>query len=425
MQRAVAVLEHFGARPSDGAATGVTLDLGFAVGAPLHAPDLPVTARHLDVEIRRDDDGLWLGAPGTTARVDADGSAASVVSHHGDAVPLHVFTCVLFHQLRLLGAFALHAAVVAREGRGCLIVGPSGAGKSTLTLALARLGWQLVSDDSVLLVRAPDRSGLRVLAMRRGIYLAPGSQPLPAGGRWQPCPLVEAVKEELVLDRVTRADRALPALILLPELVDADHTTFEPVDAAEACWALLVESRLSELDRYGASEHLAVLCALAGSVPAVRARLGRDVRAAATGERCPEGEAISRLLEAHLAGSGPADGRAEVGAVQGASSSEGSWDRRPTEPSCAALDPAVLHEPVYAPLPGVGGVLLHPRSLEAFALDRLGAQIWELACAGPVDAVAPTLADELGLEVEVLRPEVDALLQALAGDGLVPTGRRT
>jgi hypothetical protein len=47
---------------------------------------------------------------------------------------------------------ALHAACVARDGKGLLLVGESGAGKSTLSFACARAGWTYVADDCTWLV---------------------------------------------------------------------------------------------------------------------------------------------------------------------------------------------------------------------------------------------------------------------------------
>jgi hypothetical protein len=51
----------------------------------------------------------------------------------------------------------LHAACVAKNGRGTLLCGDSGAGKSTLAYACARAGWALVSDDAVHLAPGPTR----------------------------------------------------------------------------------------------------------------------------------------------------------------------------------------------------------------------------------------------------------------------------
>jgi len=45
------------------------------------------------------------------------------------------------------GREALHASVVARDGRAVAVAGASGSGKSTAALALLDSGWSLVSDD--------------------------------------------------------------------------------------------------------------------------------------------------------------------------------------------------------------------------------------------------------------------------------------
>jgi hypothetical protein len=47
----------------------------------------------------------------------------------------------------------IHAACVARDGRGLLLCGPSGAGKSCLAYACARRGWTFITDEVSSLVR--------------------------------------------------------------------------------------------------------------------------------------------------------------------------------------------------------------------------------------------------------------------------------
>jgi energy-coupling factor transporter ATP-binding protein EcfA2 len=59
----------------------------------------------------------------------------------------------------LLGATVvtdLHAACVARNGKGVLLCGDSGAGKSTLAYACARAGWTYTSDDTSYLINDGD-----------------------------------------------------------------------------------------------------------------------------------------------------------------------------------------------------------------------------------------------------------------------------
>ncbi len=53
---------------------------------------------------------------------------------------------------------SVHAAGIARNGRGVLLCGDSGAGKTCLSFACARRGWDFITDEAVSLVRrSPER----------------------------------------------------------------------------------------------------------------------------------------------------------------------------------------------------------------------------------------------------------------------------
>lgn len=113
----------------------------------------------------------------------------SLVGLAGDAEPLFTFSgdACLFRKvprwrrivahvlfLRLLrlrdDALFFHAASVAVEGRGLLLVGPKGAGKSTLALALAARGHCLLGDETGCYLPATGE----LLPFRRPVAIKPG-----------------------------------------------------------------------------------------------------------------------------------------------------------------------------------------------------------------------------------------------------------
>jgi hypothetical protein len=54
----------------------------------------------------------------------------------------------------------VHAACIARHGRGLMLCGESGAGKSTIAYACARRGWTYISDNESWLLRSDGRTVL-------------------------------------------------------------------------------------------------------------------------------------------------------------------------------------------------------------------------------------------------------------------------
>jgi hypothetical protein len=68
---------------------------------------------------------------------------------------------VVYSLLEQRHVVPVHAACIARNGRGVLLCGPSGAGKSTLSWACARDGWTFLADDCTwLLAGSPDREAI-------------------------------------------------------------------------------------------------------------------------------------------------------------------------------------------------------------------------------------------------------------------------
>src|SRR5579862_5555071 len=115
--------------------------------------------------------GAWLTA-------EAAGDAAYLRYHFLDAIAYQLTAAVYMTPV--------HAACVAREGRGVLLCGDSGAGKSTLAYACARRGWTYVTDDASYLVR--ERAAHRlVVGNAHRIRLRPeAAQVFPELGGRQP-----------------------------------------------------------------------------------------------------------------------------------------------------------------------------------------------------------------------------------------------
>jgi hypothetical protein len=81
---------------------------------------------------------------------------------------------------RHAAATTLHAAVVARAGRGLLVVGPCESGKSTLATALWQRGWSFLGDDVAVIAD----TGRSIRAALRRVSLRSGSRPLVGNVVW-------------------------------------------------------------------------------------------------------------------------------------------------------------------------------------------------------------------------------------------------
>jgi hypothetical protein len=135
---------HFGTQP---------------VALPARDPD---RVAH-DVRLWRTDHELVVAvAEGLTAHAGRDeifvrgdvGAAAQAL----DRAFRRVAVFALGHTLAAFDRHLVHAGALVRDGRGVLVVGETGSGKSTLALAALTAGWEVVSDDLVVLTAGPDGS---------------------------------------------------------------------------------------------------------------------------------------------------------------------------------------------------------------------------------------------------------------------------
>jgi hypothetical protein len=93
------------------------------------------------------------------ARRHVTGVVSSVTAANADFWISHWLPITLGVMGTTVGVIPLHSACLDRDGRGLLLAGVSGAGKSTLSVALARCGFSLVSDDWTYISRNLDAAG--------------------------------------------------------------------------------------------------------------------------------------------------------------------------------------------------------------------------------------------------------------------------
>jgi hypothetical protein len=192
-------------------------------------------------------------------------------------------TIALMETMERRGLFSLHAAcLTGASGAGALLAGPSGAGKSTLTIALARAGLALLSDDVVFL----SVSGERVDALGFADTLGVGSF---AAERFPELRAVaDSVPAEGFPKRLSRiedlfgaasAPRCTPRAIVFPEVSLDRPSAIAPLDPGEAMLRLVPDVLLTE--PASTQAHLAAISVLLGQVDCFALRSGTDLERAA------------------------------------------------------------------------------------------------------------------------------------------------
>ncbi len=267
-----------------------------------HAPPLalPTGAERLSVsreglQFYRSGDALYLQFRGTTVRVDPErGTAYGTLAVEGEDAfedlgePLRnalVYCLFYYSAVALLyhrGLRTVHAACLAWEGHGCLIVGESDSGKSTLTMRMIEAGWEYLTDDAVLLGQRDGHIEARPL--RRDFCLDPEAEALfpQVAAHWQPH-LADVRKRRLRIRSLypeQAAPSCVPRSILFPRIATGQaESRLDPLGQKPALVGLLQHTgALAVLDASTAAGHLGDLKQLTDQARSYSLAAGLDLR---------------------------------------------------------------------------------------------------------------------------------------------------
>jgi hypothetical protein len=269
-ERALAELTDRGTRaPAMGDRATIEMDLR-AESAPFQVPaEAQPQFRHAQVRCYRHGGELWYESADATVVLDPEAGKAegrlapsgAATSHpwrpQGDAV----FTFSLLELLRHRGLFHLHAAGLARDGRGVLLAGNTGAGKSTLTVSMVRAGWDFLSDDAVLLRSCP--GAVEALSLPSEFHLDPAlAERFPELALLNDRPgygsgAKRAFRPVEVYERQPMAS-CVPSLLVFPRIAPG-ATHAQALTPTQALTALIRSSALVLLDERVAAPHLDAL----------------------------------------------------------------------------------------------------------------------------------------------------------------------
>jgi hypothetical protein len=180
--------------------------------------------------------------------------------------------------LRRRGYYLVHAFAACKDGRCVLIVGPSGSGKTTTGLSLLLAGWQLLSNDMVLLEER--RDGVYALPTPGGVSirqqsltLLPGLQAIIGD-----IPLVngkyELIGQQLVNGRWPEAARI--TAVYFPQIEERQETAVSPHSPA-LCLAQLMEESMDRWDGATFMDHMNILQKISQQAAAYRLHLSPNL----------------------------------------------------------------------------------------------------------------------------------------------------
>ena len=241
-------------------------------------------------------------ADGTRFVVDEGGSEVWAWWPDGttlDSAATYLLGPVFGWMLRLRGVLALHASAAVLDGRAVALAGVAGTGKSTAAAALARAGWEVLSDDAAALDERG--GGFRVLPAFPRVRLWPDAVEALFGGADALPRICEGwEKRYLPLGggeaRFAEGGAPLAALFLLDDPRPDGAIEIVPVPPPEALMALVPHTYAgSLLDAAMRGRELEALARLVAAVPV------RLLRPPDTAARMME---IAPVLAAELAALG-------------------------------------------------------------------------------------------------------------------------
>jgi hypothetical protein len=162
----------------------------------------------------------------------------------------------------------LHAACLARDGRGLLFAGTSGSGKSTVAAALVRDGYDFLGDDTVFL----DVTARAVFAFPDELDVSDATIEMIPELSWlrrrakRPGRPKHAVPADVLGGRTVLGCTA--TALIFPQVARTVRSVLEPIGPADALRELLPNVLLT--DATASQAHLDVLGQLAREVPSFR-----------------------------------------------------------------------------------------------------------------------------------------------------------
>ncbi len=179
--------------------------------------------------------------------------------------------------LRRRGYFLVHAFAAVRDGRALLIVGPSGSGKTTTGLSLLLAGWELLSNDVLLLKERPN--GVYAFASPGAIGIRPKTLDLLPKLRDMVGDLViegQTDVTQALLEIVNWSEAARVTAVAFPRIEGREQSVLSPQNRA-VCLAQLMAESADKWDAELLAAHMTILQKLSQQATPYTIHLGRDV----------------------------------------------------------------------------------------------------------------------------------------------------